>query len=80
MIVIKNVSSETLELVSHIDTTVEGCRVMPPPVPPECFDPGETICMLGYEPGVSYTIRPVREPELPRVDSEIPGAFPAVRG
>ena len=67
MIVIKNVSAEKLELVTHIDLDVEGCRVALAPVPPEQFGPDETICMMGYEPGISYTIRPVKQPEVPRM-------------
>jgi len=66
MITIKNVSDEPMELVTHIDPSVEGCRVALPPVPPEKFGAGETICMMGYEPGISFTIRPVNDSRVPR--------------
>ncbi len=78
MITIKNNSAETLELVSHLDATVEGCRVLGT-TPPMQFKSGGEITMLGYEPGISYTIRPVEDPELPRTSSMIPGAYPRVR-
>lgn len=79
MITIKNESIEELELITHLDTTIEGCRVLPPEVPPAQMKPGETLCFLGYEPGISYTIRPVKKPEIPRTFGVAPGAFPKVR-
>ena len=66
MIMIKNTCDEELELITHINTTVKGCRVAPPPPGPQRMKPGEEIQMLGYEPGVSYTIRPVHNIETPR--------------
>ncbi len=73
MIVIENTMSEDIELVTNIDLDVEGCRLALPPPPPETLAPGETVCMMGYEPGISYTIRPVKDPERPRSHTIPPG-------
>ena len=67
MITIKNSSQEQLVFHQHIDETVEGCRVVQPAPGPMLMAPGETICLSGYEPGVSYTIAPRRSPQYPRV-------------
>lgn len=66
MIVIKNISDEELELVTHVDPRVNGCRVKNG-MPPSRMKPGDDLCFQGYEPGVSYTIRPLYKPEIPRV-------------
>lgn len=66
MIEIKNISTETLELLETVDTKVRGCRIKATPFGPILIAPGETIGMLGYEPGVSRVIRPVVDPHIPR--------------
>ncbi len=70
MIVIKNISEERLVLIQHVDTSVPGCRVVPPAVSPMRIKPGEEITFMAYEPGISYTIQPVRSPQYPRVPAE----------
>ena len=81
MITIKNLSEETLILKQHVDTSVEGCRVVDEPMTAMLFKPGEEITMMGYEPGVSYTIRPEKLPNIPRVSTgngplRFKGVFP----
>ncbi len=78
MISMKNVSAEDVEVITHYDTNVPGCRVIPGDMAPNVMKPGEELQFLGYEPGISYTIRPVKEPELPRTMGIEPGAFPKV--
>lgn len=82
MITIKNNSGETLVLEQGIDISVEGCRVANEPVKPMMFKPGESITMMGYEPGISYTIRPRISPQYPRVGENQDGvlAYRAVLG
>lgn len=63
---LKNVSKETIEIVTLIDPSVRGCRVKPIAMPPRPLAPGEVEVNLGYEPGVSFIVRPVAEPERPR--------------
>lgn len=79
MITIRNNSAEELELVTHIDESVPGCRVCGPPQAPEKFGPGQELQFLGYEPGISYTIRPTRDPEIARTFGEVPGAYPRAK-
>lgn len=66
MIEIKNISDETLEVIESVDPNVPGCRLLTSPFGAIQIAPGETIAMLGYEPGVSRTIRPVIDPHVPR--------------
>ncbi|HDZ37781.1 MAG TPA: hypothetical protein ENH62_05790 [Marinobacter sp.] len=66
MITIKNTSTEDFEIITHVDASVPGCRVLEPQGGVELLAAGDEICQLGYEPGVSFVIRPVREPEVPR--------------
>ncbi len=79
MITIKNDSAEDLEIVTHYDPSAPGFRVVEQDMPPQEMKPGGTVVFLGYEPGISYSIQPVKEPELPRTCSVVPGAFPVVR-
>lgn len=66
MIQIKNISNETLELIESVDTIAPGCRILVSPFGSIKIEPGETIIMHGYEPGVRRVIRPVIDPHVPR--------------
>ena len=66
MIQIKNVSNEEIEIVTRVDTDVRGCRILDGPPAPVRLKPGSSTYRLGYEPGVSLIIRPVKNPEVPR--------------
>lgn len=66
MIEIKNLRDEAIEILDSIDTTVAGCRIQSMPHGPIIMQPGQVIALLGYEPGVSYVIRPVLAPHIPR--------------
>jgi len=67
MIVIKNIGAENFELVSHLNLEAPGCRLAgSPSQTPMKLLPGEEICITNYEPGVSYSIRPVENPDVPR--------------
>lgn len=66
MIEIKNISQESLEVIESVDKTVKGCRVLMSPFNNMTIKPGETIVLLGYEPGISRVIRPVNKPHIPR--------------
>ena len=66
MITIKNNSNEDVEMVQHLDLDVPGCRLADQELWTELMPPGSELTFIAYEPGVSYTIRPVKEPELPR--------------
>ena len=59
-----NRSNEVLEAIHVIDTSVPGCRVCnsgPPII--ERLLPGDELTFMGYEPGISYVIRPQKNPE-----------------
>lgn len=67
MITVKNHSHEAFRLVTKIDGNAPGCIVrsdMPPE--PELIEPGHEIAIIGYQPGVSYVIEPVKRPQIPR--------------
>lgn len=66
MIEIKNVSKEPIEVVTRIDTTIPGCRVLDSVTEPQRLEPNQVLSILGYEPGVLFIIRPVEGPEIPR--------------
>lgn len=66
MFEIKNVSRETLEIVTVVDPSVKGCRVQPFPMPPRELAPGQVEVQIGYEPGVSFIVRPVTEQDRAR--------------
>lgn len=66
MIKITNESGEAYHLFSKIDPYAEGRRVLHAPVDPTLINPGESITILGYEPGVYYYIQPVKDPEVHR--------------
>lgn len=66
MIEIRNLSQEPFEVVTKIDTTVPGCRVLETAMEPQRLEPKQALSILGYEPGVSFIIRPVEGPEVPR--------------
>lgn len=67
MISIKNNSSEDLEIVEGYDPDAPGFRLVVKEMNPNVLGPGQELTLLDYEPGVSYTIRPVNRPELPRI-------------
>lgn len=66
MIEIKNISSEVMEIIDSVDTTVKGCRIKAMPFGVITLKPGECVGLLGYEPGVSRVIRPAVDPHVPR--------------
>jgi hypothetical protein len=66
MITIKNISKEEVELVPHLDRGVPGCRLADQTLATEILRPDDEITFMAYEPGISYTIRPVKAPEVPR--------------
>jgi hypothetical protein len=74
VIEIKNISSETLEIIESVDTTVPGCRIQDRPFGTITIKPGESIGLLGHEPGVCRVIQPVVDPHVPRngLDPYIP--------
>jgi len=61
-----NGSSEALEMVQSVDTSVKGCRVLDTGDIVMPFGPDETICVATYEPGNSFVVRPVVDPDKPR--------------
>lgn len=63
---IKNVSNETVEIITTIDPSTKGCRVLAVTLPPRTLEPGQSETYLGYEPGISIVVRPVKEPERAR--------------
>lgn len=66
MIEIRNLSKEPFEVVTKIDPTTPGCRVKETTMEPQRLEPNQSLAILGYEPGVSFMIRPVEGPEIPR--------------
>jgi hypothetical protein len=66
MIEIKNTSQEAIEIITRIDPKTPGCRVLENAVEPQRLEPNQVLSFLGYEPGVSFIIRPVEGPEVPR--------------
>jgi hypothetical protein len=66
MVEIKNVSKEAIEIITRIDTTIPGCRVLDTVVEPQRLEPNQVLSILGYEPGVLFILRPVEGPETPR--------------
>ena len=66
MFSIQNSSSEDLELVIHVDPSVPGCRVRGDGLQIEILPPDDNFNFMGYEPGMSFTIRPTSQPERPR--------------
>jgi hypothetical protein len=65
LILIKNISNEAIEIVHLIDPQVRGCRIKPIPLS-SVLEPGCEEQHMGYEPGVSLIVRPVKDPHLPR--------------
>lgn len=66
MFTIKNTSNEVIQMITVIDTEVPGCRILNSPPGPLYLVPGQEAALIGYEPGVSFVLRPVINPELPR--------------
>lgn len=66
MIEIKNISKEAIEIVTKIDPKTPGCIVLDTPIEPQRLEPNQVVSFLGYQPGVSFIIRPVESPEVPR--------------
>ena len=66
MFSLHNDSNENLEVIQVIDTSVPGCRVSNNPITEIVF-PDDYLCFQGYEPGISYVIRPKKNPEQYRV-------------
>lgn len=65
MIEIRNDTDEDYVIQFHVDPAAPGCRVLKAPqVSP--LERHNTVTLMGYEPGVSITIRPVQNPDLPR--------------
>lgn len=64
MIQIKNISGETLRIVTRVDESAPGCRVKG--TPPLLLIPGEAVSFLGYEPGISLVIEPETDADRPR--------------
>ena len=62
MFSLHNESNETLEVIQVIDTSAPGCRVVDKPIT-EIMEPDDCLCFMGYEPGISYVIRPKDRPE-----------------
>lgn len=53
-------------MVETVDQTVRGCRIANSLFGTIYIQPGETVVMLGYEPGVTRVIRPAVDPHVPR--------------
>ena len=68
MFSLHNESNEVLVLTQVIDTSVPGCRVTNNPITETIF-PDDTLTFMGYEPGISYVIRPINSPEQYRDSS-----------
>ena len=66
LIEIRNMSDEPIQVRPVVDPLAEGCRVVARPFPPEVLRPGEQLILTGYEPGVSFSIAPLVEPERHR--------------
>ncbi len=66
MIEIKNTSKEAIEIVTVVNGATPGCRVLESAPDPQRLEPNQVLSFLGYEPGVSFIIRPVESPEIPR--------------
>lgn len=66
MFVLRNISDEDLEIISSVDPDVEGCNLKPGETSSIILPPNETICGLGYHPGMLMAIRPKKNPEIIR--------------
>jgi hypothetical protein len=66
MIEIKNLSKEPVEIIQMIDPTTPGIRIVAASPPPSIIEPGQSIVMLGYEPGVWFRFRPLKDHDQPR--------------
>jgi len=62
MFSLHNESNEVLEVVQIIDESAPGCRVINEPIT-TILQPDDYLCSQGYEPGISYVIRPQKDPE-----------------
>ena len=64
---LRNLSDEDLEVVHVVDVDAPGCRVSDSGLNScaitETVRSNETLISTGYEPGVSYIIRPKHRPE-----------------
>jgi len=70
MIEIRNLSDEPFEIVTSFDSATPGFRILLDSVPePQVLDPGKTVVLLGYEPGVLLRLRPVHNAGQPRGDA-----------
>lgn len=63
---IKNTGDDHMELVTYAHPDTPGYRLKEPMPPPNPIPPGKEVCILCYEPGVSYSIRPIEHPDVPR--------------
>ncbi len=63
MIEIRNKTDEELEFVQVVDTSVKGCRLAACKPTKTPFMPNDTICIMAYEPGMFYAIRPINNPD-----------------
>lgn len=65
MITIRNDTDEDYVIRFHVDWNAPGCRVLTTPAE-RTLQRQETVTLLGYEPGVSFTLHPALNPDLPR--------------
>jgi hypothetical protein len=65
MITIRNGTDEDYVIQFHVDPLARGCRVLQAPKD-SALPAGEGLVLLGYEPGVSFTLCPVNNDDLPR--------------
>lgn len=70
MITSKNISHEDIEILTVYDESVPGFRVVAGDMLSMVLKPGEQQVQLGYEPGVSHLVRPVKKQEIPRMRLE----------
>jgi Fe2+ transport system protein FeoA len=65
VIQISNATDEDYVVEFHLNNRAPGCRVLGVP-DPSPLNAHHRLVLMGYEPGVSITIRPVLNPDLPR--------------
>ncbi len=68
MFSLHNRSNEALEVIQVIDISAPGCRVTNSPITERLLS-GDELTFMGYEPGISYVIRPINNPEQYRDSS-----------
>lgn len=66
MITIKNEWNEDFQLRHLVDLAAPGCRILDSMPEPEIIKPGQTLAIVGYEPGVRYVLEPVKRRDIPR--------------